>query len=260
ADSPQTGYHNSTGGVALGIDACFAGCLTAGFLGGYSGSDIDWNQNRAHGDIYSGYAGMYLSAITDYYYVNASVLGGWTHYYAKRNIKYPGVYQSASSDKGGAQISSQFNLGVNLTFLGIQVRPYNSFNYISQIENGFTEYGAGAYDLRVKKNNSIIVRNELGLQLASCLCFGGSSWSIAPQLSWVREVRIKGKDYKARFNDTQKTFILTGYFPDRNLVSPGFFLSKMFWQNRVSLDLYYKGEFGSKYTNNSFGAELRLGF
>jgi uncharacterized protein with beta-barrel porin domain len=260
AGSPQTGYNNATGGVVLGADACFAEYFTGGVIAAYSGSSLDWNSSRAHGDINSAYAGVYLSAVTDYVYATASVVGSWSNYYTKRKIEFPGVYEKASSSRGGDQVSSQLNVGGVLNFFGIQFRPFNSFEYISQTENSFTETGAGAYDLSVRKNNSILIRNELGLQLGNCLCFLGGSWILAPQISWVREVRVKGQNYKARFAGTPETFVLTGYFPDRNLVSPGFFMSKMFWENRISVDLYYKGEFASKYASNSFGAQFRIGF
>jgi uncharacterized protein with beta-barrel porin domain len=228
AGSPQTGYSNATGGVVLGADACFAGYFTGGVIAAYSGSSLDWNSSRAHGDINSAYAGVYLSAITDYVYATASVMGSWSSYHTQRKIEFPGVYEKASGNRGGAQLSSQLNVGGILNFFGLQFRPFSSFEYISQTENSFTETGAGSYDLSVRKNNSILLRNELGLQLGNCLCFLGGSWILAPQISWVREVRLKGQNYKASFAGTQEAFVLTGYFPTEALSLPAFLCRRCF--------------------------------
>ena len=75
AGSPQVGYHENMGGAVAAVDAFFAKCLYAGVLGAYTSTDVKWAGGQGHGNIQSGYAGTYFSAIGDMFYGNASVIG-----------------------------------------------------------------------------------------------------------------------------------------------------------------------------------------
>ncbi len=260
SQSNQYEYQNKTGGLVLGLDRMFAKYFYAGALGGYTSSDIHWEQDQGSGNIDTGYGGLYFSALSKMFYANASVIGGWSHFNGKRNVSYPGMNATAKNNHGGAQLLSHLDTGLNLGAKGFTVRPFDSFDYISQSEGGFTEKGAGSLNLDVKNNNSIMLRNELGLQFAGCMCLGNSNWTLSPKISWVREVRVKGARYTANFINTSESFNVTGYFPDRSLVSPGVMLSGMVWDDLLTLDLYYNGEFGRGYTDHNYGGQLRFGF
>jgi len=229
-------------------------------LGGYTNSDIKWVNSQGNGDIDTAYAGLYFSAIGEIFYGNASVIGGWSHYDVNRSIIYPGVDVTATNTHGGSQILSHLDTGINLGYGGFTVRPFDSFDYISQTEQGFTETGARSYNLHVKKTNAIMIRNELGMQFAGCLCFGSTKWTISPKISWVREVRVKGANYISNFLNTENSFETTGYFPDRSLVSPGILVTGVMLKDRLNLELYYDGEFGQKYTDHNYGGQIRFGF
>jgi hypothetical protein len=105
-----------------------------------------------------------------------------------------------------------------------------------------------------------MIRNELGAQFSSCLCFGSTQLSISPKISWVREVRIHGKSLREAFAGTPFYFTVDGYFPDRSLVSPGIEISSSLFKDLLTLDLYYNGEFAHGYNNQSFGGQVRFGF
>ena len=260
AHSPQIGYQTKTAGVSMGLDGLFAEYFYLGALGAYTSSDTKWFDDAGKGDIDTGYAGLYFSAIGDLFYVNTSVIGAWSHYSAHRNIVYPGVSETASNTHGGSQLLSHLDTGLNFGIPGFTIRPFDAFDYVTQTENGYTETGAGVYNLNTDKVNSIMLRNELGLQFAGCLCFSTSKWTISPKISWVREVRIKGATYKSEFVNTDVPFVVTGYFPDRSLVSPGVMVSGLMLKDLLALDLYYNGEFGNKYSDHNYGGQIRFGF
>jgi len=105
-----------------------------------------------------------------------------------------------------------------------------------------------------------MLRNELGLQFAGCLCWKGGKWTVEPKLSWVREVRIKGQQYTAAFADANVSFKVSGYFPDRSLISPGVALTGLMWEEKLALSLYYNGEFTHGYSDHNYGGQIRFGF
>jgi len=260
AGSPQLGYQVNTGGVSLGVDGNFADYFYLGALGAYTGSSADWHSSKSKGTIDTGYAGLYFSGISDMFYGNLSVVGGWSHFSGHRSIVFPGVNQTATNSHGGSQLLSHADTGVNLGYKGFTFRPFDSFDYIAQSESGFTESGAGIYNLKVQNTSAIMLRNELGMQFAGCLCFNSSRWTIAPKFSWVLESRTKGKGYVVEFNGTDLPFDITGYFPNRSLFSPGVMISGLMLRDRLSIDLYYNGAFGEKYSENNYGGQIRYGF
>ena len=253
-------YQDNMGGAVLGADYHFMDSLYAGLLGAYTDSSVEWNERQGEGHIRSAYTGLYFSALGEMFYGNASVIGSWNHYSAERNIDFLSTHSTAQNKHGGAQLLSHIDTGVNLGWKGFTVRPFDSFDYITQTENSFTESGAGILDLSVKKRNAIMLRNELGFNFAGCFCLGASRWTLSPKISWVREVRVKGAKYRAEFKGTDESFTVAGYFPSRSLVSPGITLAGSMWDELFSLALYYNGEFNGKYSDHSYGGQVRIGF
>lgn len=68
------------------------------------------------------------------------------------------------------------------------------------------------------------------------------------------------RQYTANFTEADVPFTVMGYFPDRSLVSPGVMLTGVMWKDRLTMDLYYNGEFGQKYSDHNYGGQLRIGF
>ena len=260
AGSPQTGYQTKTAGVVTGIDRQFYKYFYVGALGAYTGSKTHWTKTQGKGNISTGYGGLYFSALGDMFYANASVIGGWSHFSSHRNILFPLETVTANSSHGGSQLLSHLDTGIQFSFGGFTLRPFDSFDYVAQSEGSFTEAGGGGLDLKVDKSNAILLRNELGLQLVYCLLAHQKTWTISPKLSWVREVRVKGSSYTASFVEEDIPFQVTGYFPDRSLFSPGLIVSGNFFDDLLSVNLYYEGEFGNKYNDHNFGGQVRFGF
>ncbi|MBP7074019.1 MAG: autotransporter domain-containing protein [Rhabdochlamydiaceae bacterium] len=262
ASSPQIGYRNVTGGAVGGIDFNFKEHYYVGALGAYTHSDIDWREHKGSGDINSSYAGLYGSAIGKIFYGNASVIRSWNRYEAHRNIVFTGVNKVARHQNKGNQFLSHLDTGANLGVGGFVLRPFDSFDYITEQEHDFKERGAGILDLSVLGNSLRMYRNELGLNFARCFSFHRSQIILDAKLSWVHEERLKGKTATSQFVGTGVHFTTTGYYPDRDLFSPGLSLSFTTYTKELNLTgtLYYNGEFASKYADQSIGLQLGVQF
>jgi autotransporter-associated beta strand protein len=259
--SPQAGYNSNMAGFVAGADYRFFDYLYAGALGGFTSSHVNLHKDRGTGDINTGYFGLYLSAAHELFYGNLSVTGGWSGYSANRHIQYTGVDLIAENDHGGRQMLTHLDLGLNLPLGRFNIRPFDRFDYLTQTEYEYNETKAGEWNLHVNKNTSILIRNELGLQFASCFPFNGGRITVLPKFSWVREVRVKGSTYKASFTGAEDfPFTVTGYFPDRSLFSPGVMITGALLEDKLSLSAYYDGEFVSGYSAHRYGAELKYSF
>lgn len=258
--TPIVGYQSNMGGAVLGVDYRFADICYVGLMGSYTGDSVKWQEDLGKGHIQTGYGGVYFSALGNLLYTNLSVIGGWNHYSGHRSISFPGEQFSAHNKHGGVQLLSHIDVGMTLHRGWFSLRPFESFDYITQTEQGFTESGADGLDLSVGKNNAILLRNELGFNFAGCICFGASHWTISPKLSWVREVRVKGGAYHAHFVEGGGSIEGTGFFPSRNLVSPGVIMTGCFWDEMFTLSLYYNAELNGNYSSQSYGGQVRFGF
>lgn len=256
----QVGYIGKMAGVVAGIDGHFCKYLYVGAMGGYTTSNLDWKQAGGKGNVNSGYVGLYAAAITNYFYTNAALIGGWSGFRAQRDIHYTGVHKTAKNNHSGRQLLSHLDIGVNIPIFGFTVRPFDSFDYVVIQQRKFQETGAGEWNLSTQKNDSILLRNELGLQFASCLCFPAAKLSLIPKVSWIREMRIKGGSLTASLEGSSTSFTTTGYFPDRNLISPGITFTVTALQDRLSVSLYYNAELRNGYSAQDFGGGARYSF
>jgi len=265
AQSPQVGYESTMAGFTLGLDAHFAKYFYLGVMGGYTSSFVTFHSSRGTGNIETGYGGAYFSAVSDMFYGNISVVGASNNLSGHRYISYTGVHEKAKHSTMGSQLLSHADTGININVMDwFKVRPFDSFDYVTQTEDSYTETGAGDWNLHVSKKNAIMMRNELGIALSSCLCFASQKWVISPKASWVREVRVKGGGYSASFAAADPIvslpYTVNGYFPNRNLFSPGLSLTGSMCQDKLSVELYYNGEFAHGYSNNAFGGQIRVAF
>lgn len=262
---PLTGYRANTGGALIGFDTLFCDHFYAGAIGAYTGSHLHFEEGKGKGNITSAYAGVYLSAIGSgsigkFFYTNASVIGSWSKYDVDRHIQYEAINLTPKSDHGGNQILSHFDTGLNFNYFGFTVRPFDSFDYLSQIERGYAEHNAGEWELTVTRKNAMMIRNEIGLQFSKCLCFCSSKWLFTPKVSWIREVRIKGATFNVSFTQGGSPFVIHGYFPDRSLVAPGLAITGYMLNGSLLFDLYYNGEFKGDYSSNSYGGQVGYSF
>ena len=232
------------------------GCMHAGLLGGWTYSKVSWKKEVSAGHVSSGYAGAYFSALGKMFYANASFIGGWNSIVASREIDY--VDRSPKMHHAGNQMLTHLDTGVNIRFGHFLLRPFERFDYITQKENGYSESNAGEFGLHVNESRSIFLRNELGLQFSACTLWHGATWTLSPKASWVREMRIVGRDYTEELSGSHEFFTSRGYFPNRSLFSPGVVASVL--TGRMSFSVSYTGEYTHGYNNNQFGGEARVAF
>ncbi len=194
------------------------------------------------------------------FFGNVSVVGAWSDYDETRDVIYPGVNVAASNEHRGKQIISHFDTGLNMEVGKFTLRAFESLDWIFQNENGFTETGAGEYDLVVDKTHANMLRNELGLNFSGCRCYGENKAIMDVKVGWVREVRMSGNSYDSSFVGTDVPFTTVGYFPNRSLVSVGAGVNGTMVNDRLTFGVYYNGVYGHDYVDNGFGGQLTFGF
>ena len=204
--------------------------------------------------------------------------------------------QTPRNNHSGNQVLTHVDTGVNFNAWKMTIRPFDSFDYITQQEQSYKEHGGGLTNLSVLGNTLRMVRNELGLNLAKCFSIGKEPTieiqpeppkkkfnkkknkkappEVAPpapvckldkliidvKFSWVREMRLKGKSTTSQFIGTDVPFTTVGYFNDRSLFSPGLSVTYITLNDLLDVMAYYNGEWGSNYRDQSVGLEIGFHF
>ncbi len=256
----QSGFHTRSGGALLGLDF---GCFSNFFFGSalsYTHTDVRWSASRAHGDIDSYYGSVYGGFFTDHFFIDTAILGAYNSYEASRKLVSPIFNRRAKNTHDGFEVDADLSAGFMFNLRKLEIQPFDAVDYIYLKENSFTERGAQGLDLHVSSKESKMVRNELGVGLS--YCFNRPTWKFIPdvKLSWVREVRLQGKHYTAKFVGTDVPFTVSGMKPNRNLFSAGAALSGYHKHDKLIWSLYWDGEFGEHFTDLNAGVELSYRF
>lgn len=255
------GYLARTWGGGLGYDYKVSDDIFVGGIAGYTYSDVDWKYRKGSGTIQSCYGGFYSLFFAPNVYLGLEIMGAWDQFQASRHIQFIGVDRTASTTHQGSQFLGHLELGYNINYpSGATLRPFESFDYVFQHEDGFTEKGAGSLNLKVRSNNTVLARNELGLNYSKCWGLTHSKWALDFKLSWVGEYRGRGKYYRCEFVGTDVPFKAKGIRPQRNMASPGVKITGFFLDDALSVSLGYDGEFMSRYYDQTIGLFIQGSF
>jgi uncharacterized protein with beta-barrel porin domain len=251
------GYSFGGEGVVAGVDMNPSKQFLVGLAGAFSHAGIDWTFG-SHGIMNSGYATLYGSYSAEYYYVNASILGGYNHMHASRNIHFSTVDVNAKHESHSWEFLGHLDGGAIFHINEFSFRPYVSGDYIFLSEDGYREHGAGVLNLRVFDAVDKMVRLEAGLNFSRCFLTKSqnSRWVPTAKIGWIGDRRFGGKHLRSEFVNTSPTFVVAGIYSNRNLLGVGFDLSAHFNNDKIGFRLAYDGEYGHHWQDNRLIGEL----
>jgi uncharacterized protein with beta-barrel porin domain len=153
----------------------------------------------------------------------------------------------------------QYNIYLNTGFvIKDYFFPFISADYTRVNQNSLTEFGADSLNLHVRKSHSNLVRIETGVKSYFPLIKTGANVKIIPftKLAYAREIRFGGKYFVSNFVGQQSTFLTKEESPSRNLFVGMLGLRATSDTKPFSCSLFYGGEFGRGYLDNSGNISL----
>lgn len=258
-DDTRTGFHATTYGVSVGYDRLISKQFAFGVAASYSHTDLNWKESQGDSDSNSGFGTLYGSLFNRSVYLDFSITGGYNSYEAKRVIHLVNqsseINRYAKNNHNGAEVDAHLELGFNLPCKCMQFTPFALVDYIYVHESNYTENGAKSLDLSVQSKNSNLIRGEVGFSVSSCQVKKCFQLSEEIRLSYVREERTQGRNTEAHFTGSSNSFTVSGFLPDRNLISPGAALTLFFPNKNFSIKAVYSGEFNNKWSNQTGSIE-----
>jgi fibronectin-binding autotransporter adhesin len=261
------GYYSKGEGMLLGADYSFTSQFVLGATGAYSHSDVYTGKSRAKGHINGYYGALYGLLHGHRLFLDLAMICGFDRFNASRQIKFSSSFLGSSIDRRAYTEHNGWNLDGHADagyiidqWEVVEIRPFVSFDYLFLHEDGFKERGAKSINLQVRHSDSTMLRSEAGINLSRCFRVTEGVWVPEVRFSVIRENRFHGKHYRSNFVCQPGSFVVKGLYPDRTLYSPGAGLTGAFYYEKLSASLYYDGEFGDGYDDQTVTAEFSWKF
>lgn len=254
----------SSGNVFMGLD--FAVGET-----GYGGVVAGYGRTSLHGPDYAGTAqvetktlGLYGGTALGRVDLVAGFAQGWHSIDTARSIAFPGLSEtdSAGYDATTTQLFSEASLPMDFelsTGRMLRVTPYASLAYVGISSDGLMEQG-GVAALTGKKGDADMLFSTVGLRTSTTIELGRN----------VRVTPYLGLGWQHGFGDSTPVATLafasggqafdvagTPIARDAALIDVGMSYS---FNDKLHLELSYKGKYSSDITENSVQGRLNLNF
>lgn len=265
-DGEQFGYTTSTGGATVGFDALCCNEWMMGVAASYTHTHLDWKQSAGHANVNSYYGGVYSNwSDACGYYVNAALLGAYSHYKTDRHVHFASIDRHAKSSHNSWEGLAGLETGFHYAFDDcVQLTPFVRLDYVNLSRQGFKEHGANSLDLRVEKKRNQILQTELGLIWSGQYLFENSclTGTLVPRasLSYVYDAPLNNRHLGASFDDSDCEFAVKGIDYRRNLGLVSFGLTYLNCDGCMDVTLRYDGQFGNHYYNQAANVAVELEF
>ena len=259
----ESGYQSNMYGILGGIDTRLTDWLCGGVDLGYTNTYVDWTAPKGHGHITSAYLGLYGQGSTPWFFVDGGVTVAADHFNSHRTIfldsSIGSIDRKAKSKHNGIQVDSYLGIGTNWCDCwncGIETTILASVDWVYTHEDSFCEYGADSLDLVVKGKNCNLWRPALGVTLSKQIC------------NWVPEIGVAIQYYgrsgggSTRFRLTQQEgwADVHGLYPSEWRAAPQASLTGLFWNDTMSIQAAYNGEYSKDYIENNVSLNFGLQF
>jgi len=255
--TPQAaGYNVNTGGFTAGVDYRLTSFLALGLTAGYSHTGINIDQNGGNIDVNSGQFGLYATAWTKGFYLDAAISGGPDGYNSHRNA----LQGSANGNTSGPSFNVLAAVGYDWTHGALTIGPTASFQFGYVGLNEFSESGSLA-PLKFPNQNSESERTAFGAKATYDWQVG--HMHVLPQFSaaWQHEYGDTAYSIVASLaSGAGDSFTVVGPQTGRDSLLIGAGVSVLL-NDRVSTYIYYDGEFArTNYLGNAVTAGVRVTF
>jgi autotransporter-associated beta strand protein len=252
------GFNNQSVIATIGVDYSLCKKAIIGAAATYNKSYLQWEHEQDEGTIGSAYGSLYGSWSNNFLAVNGTIMGGGNHYEEKRKIQLQTINRQAHADFNGWQGLAHLDIVGYLkqqnSYQGLIIGA--DYTYLQQ--NGFKEKGADSINLQVQPTDYRLLRTQAGIQLSFCGDYYKGDWWFQPHVSYIRQDRFGGSEYKSKMEGAVGYFTVTGIQPTRQLVAGGINMTYHPKKRDVTFSVEYGFEVGKKYWDQNI--QLRIMF
>lgn len=217
----MNGYDTDAYGLMLAYDKPLNNQTRVGFGGGYANSTIDGNNSSGSTDIDSYQITGYLHHEPGPWFAQAAVTAGVNDYESTRQIVFPGVNRTATSDYSGQQYSGIVTVGKHYQVNETTITPLASLQASHIRVGSYTESGAGDANLRIESQDYTFVQSTLGVKAERVIRSGNSTYAPEVHAKWLHDFKSTTMEQDAAFTGGGAAFTAQGIKQDRDLFNVG---------------------------------------
>ncbi len=219
----ETGFDFETLGLTVGADYRLSDRLVLGGAVGYLDTDTDLNLDGGELDARGYSLSVYGSYTLEKLYFDGMLSYGSNRYDLIRHIDLPRPFQgrqrfTATGNPDGNQFSASLGAGYDAQVKQFTVGGYGSLSQVSTKTGGYTESGAGPFNLVLAGQDVDSLLSEAGVDLAYAASL---SWGVlrpTVRLSYLHEFETDAWLIRGHFADdlTANRFVVPTEEPDRD--------------------------------------------
>jgi autotransporter-associated beta strand protein len=244
-DITLRGFNAATGGITLGADGTMEKLgLQVGISGGYDRSNLEWDQSAGSTKTNSWIVGAYALYGCEALRVGVAMTGSTYQNKSNRNIVFPGFFRTAKSKHQENAFSARIAAGYPVKILkDSNLFPYMVNDYFFVHQNGFGETGAQSLNLNVRRNDSQLVRSELGVGIEVPVNNKGMFFFKLGGTYWKT---LSGSRFTANLEGVADTFTVINPSDSIFEIAPGIGFTYAI-ADKIYSSITYAGEFNSQY-------------
>lgn len=255
------GYKATTPGALIGVDSTITDNLTIGGVLGYSQSHLKWTHEIGWANNHSGYVAVYERWGKTRWFIESSLMYGYSHYITKRNIDFTvnnHIDRVAKGHHSGMQGSFHLKTAAEWKYKIVTLSPFGQAAFIYIHEKSFKEKGAQSLNLDVASKNSNLLFSEAGFKISQCQTYEKATFTPYAQVSVVYESRFAGRHEKALFNGCLLN--VSGQNPSRLMTGLEGGLNLTLNDQLSTLSLFYKGRFSKNFMDSAVYFQANIKF
>ena len=206
------GFDSDEIGFVLGYDRRIQDFFI-GLLGGYSYTELHYDQDSGGGNYHSVFGGLYGGYIAPFHLgVDTAVILGGNFYDLNRRISYGDdnssrtISRTARSDHNAFTFAAHLGLNYDFEQFSAPVGLVASLDYSYLNQDQFQESGANSLNLVVSDQVSNMLQTELGAYFAKVFTFNSRCVTPFLGVSWIVKIPLSDGDVLARFHGQDKSF------------------------------------------------------
>lgn len=261
----QFGYTDWGAGATVGVDAVCQGQFRFGLAGSYIYSHLNWSESAGHANTNSYYGGVYMNWLNQRGYINATLIGAYTHYQTNRHVHFSTINRHAKSSYHSWEGLAGIEGGLNFACTEhMEIVPFIRADYVYLSRQEFTEKGAQSLNLSVKGKQDQIIQSEIGVSLIAQYAYESSSTSgtFVPRIkvSYINDAQLSSRNLSASFINSDCNFTVQGISFPKNLGTVSLGLTHLNSAGTISITLRYDGQFGHNYYNQGVNGAFDIKF
>lgn len=256
-------FRSDDWGIISGLDFVLAHWLSLGVAGGYTHTDLKWDNMNGTNSIHNFYIGPYAAWNWGPWIIDASLLKGFHCYRSDRHIVFGFINRKAKNTHYGDSITAHLGVDWNCV-LGsyYNFSPYLTADYIYLHANPIKDKGAGNLDLEVNSHNAQFFQGEVGVAFTSS--YKTDSVIIVPTIRTGfqnitplegHQVRSDGSKLKAHLKSQPGSFIVKTTKDPIYQWTTGLFVN-FYVKCWPEFSLSYDGAWGNKRREFCFTGEV----